>query len=296
MDLTRSEMVSVAKAAGFERVSEHLVADWAKDGLLAPGRHVGRGPGGGRGARYEWSPQQLNLFLLLLKQRDAGNPLKAMLASFPVAFWVYMPTTDIPLIQAKRALRTWWHRASRTTWDRALQIGREVAETLAQSDTPRTAVSELKEIAAGAADRADYPREMLLEWIEECGIREYRVDGHPVTPELQIDLMWSMVTAMNHLDECADDVFYDARRATQCLRMQYFMDYFDPSRRSRIGPNPEPPTKDLLINKACYDVLSSIGIDFVTAPLGRTRPAVAPPHADPHQFFNALPEAAQLRT
>src|SRR6516165_7928534 len=122
---TLDELVSEAHRAGNPNATRRLARSWVGLGLLDESE---KGPsrGRGRGIPRYWSEHQKDLFLLLLRNQAGGARRTETLCNIPVSWWIYRGDPFVPLRQAKRALRTWFAKTRRESWQRSTHSALEL--------------------------------------------------------------------------------------------------------------------------------------------------------------------------
>ncbi len=205
-------METAAREAGFSDVSERLVTDWVSLGLLDQPHRTARGKGNGRGAFYEWSDIQRDLFhTLLLKRPEAKH--RGALCAIPVGIWMYWERrVDTTPPGAPRAKRTWWDRAGRVGWERSLEAARLVVDTFGPAGTTRAAKSRLRWLIAGALESHVFPREEVAASIGQFlgAMSSDGAWGPYRTPAAEVvDGMWSMTVAIERYEELTIGMFQE---------------------------------------------------------------------------------------
>src|SRR5688572_26118989 len=97
----------VAEAQGIDPgINRKLFERYRTLGLIGSGEQVGRGPGGGRGARWLWSENQRQLWLTLIGKRRETTDVRA-LANIPVFVFLFWGENYVSTEQVKLALETY---------------------------------------------------------------------------------------------------------------------------------------------------------------------------------------------
>jgi hypothetical protein len=263
-------MVESAHLAGFKDVKPRLITDWVARGLLGDGQRVGRGRGGGTGARFEWSEEQVALFKWLLTNR-ANVKSPVVLASIPVETWLYWGERWVGLPQLKRVLQSWWRRTNRTGWESSLEMSRKVAESIVPPQTPRKVKQDFRETLAGMIEAHDYSVEVFILMIDEVRVYDpgFGVMGEMgASSDLVARVMLSKIVAMSRFDEITDEMFLEARArlSLSVLEHAHWQSLSDTD--STLTAPPDRISRTYLINKACEDLLAHLGMLLMAHDVG----------------------------
>jgi hypothetical protein len=285
-------MIEGAHLAGFDWATFRLFTDWVRRGLLDIGTNVGKGEGGGRGARYLWPEDQFQLFLVLLRYRPTVKNV-AGLCNFPVGNWLYGGDDCVPLRQVRRALLTWWARTSRTTWDRSHAVARELVRSLAPEGATRAQRRELRELALWIIESGQPDREALAGMIAElarvCPLSVF--GGFKGTAQDLANGIVSMMVAMTRYEELTDGMFLEARFRLRSAALSYVIEY------PQLLANPdnaiatlEQPTLEWLFNGACKQLLLGLGMQLIAVDEHRDLgPVDLTPWDSPPMILESLP-------
>lgn len=288
MGYDRAGLVQVANGAGFPAVTDRTISYWVRLGLLPKARHLGRGAGGGIGALYEWSEDDLRAFLVLLaKQREVRH--LPILAVYPVTSWLYWGDEWTELPQVRRALQTWWTRAGKVTYQVSEQTAVKVAKSVTPKGASRDSRMSLKAAIYEAVDRRIFPREEIIQQLTEAR-KANPTDGligrMGIPPELVVDGMFAMRLAAETIKHdkntakstsaITDEMFEDARRRVNLGGWRYLKQWSEWRALPDIGNEFEIPSIELFFNHACHDVLTDLGMQIML----RERGTPLPPCAD----------------
>lgn len=223
VEYTKSDLVKALQALGYTKISERLVTDWISMGLLGEGRRLGRGKGGGRGAKFVWSDEQFALFRTIVEQRPRVKSV-VVLTAIPVETWLYWGERWVELPQVKRALTTWWGRTQRNGWDSSLHVARVAVNSICPPNTPRIARQDFREILAEMILQKSYSLKdltQLIESVRKFGPEDGLIGQFGIPADLLARSMISMVVAMEHFDEVTDEMYEDARKRIGLYLLQY---------------------------------------------------------------------------
>lgn len=267
---TAEDLVRDAASQGIP-VKQRLITDWVEKGLLdRPTRHsLGRGRGS---APATWPENQRKLFLLLLGKRQEVSRL-ATLCNVPVALWLYFGPEQVPSRQVRRALAT-YGGAYRTGSARAArQTARLVGSHLLPADLSRRERTRLMEnltIELEKTTGGGPPNfEPLLAAAREAfdprdAGRTVGPLGARLTPEAWVRVIDARLAALDLLD-LDDDQPSDARlEDARLARHQHLAEYIrrqpEFARDPNIGALFATPTFEYLVNNACLDLLTVLGM------------------------------------
>lgn len=143
-------MVAAAWAAGFGDVTDRLVAEWVRLGLLDEAERIGRSDGR-RGALYQWPDSQWDLFRTLLAKRTEIPHIRG-LVQISVGVWVYWGNKWVPLRQVRRALESSIGLfGPLRSYRRAVANAREVVRDISGPATTRQAAADRLGVVVVAA-------------------------------------------------------------------------------------------------------------------------------------------------
>lgn len=260
-------MVRKAREAGFGDVSERLVTDWQTWGLLDLPERIGRGKGGGRGALYEWSDTQLDLFLALLAKRAEVKRV-AGLCVIPVSVWLYWGDEFIPLRQVRLALRTWWDAAGELgRVGRSERAARTVVNAFAPGNRGLTVKSKLRDTLAESIRIGQFDVDVVGPLVDQLLGQTQGGTWGPFahTPGEVVTALRAMTVAMNHYDEISDACFVDVRARQRFAILSYVRDYPNLVRHPTFGGWFEDPNLELLVNQSCHHLLLGLGLALIAA-------------------------------
>jgi hypothetical protein len=254
-------MVLAAKGAGFSEVSERLVTDWAQLGLLDHPRREPRPKGSGQGAFYQWSENQRELFLLLLRWRQVVRSVGA-LAEVAVAVWLYRDDEWATLAQVRRALKTWRGRSSRS-YERAERDARTIwravfGDIQVPEDRRRRFVEALTDlIYRRVADEANV-HELVVTLFE-------RVRGHQPRGPFSFDAegaarwIYVVIAGVERFEQLDDDLWNEARKRLRQLIFVYSREWSRLSQDPQVGWLFEDQTPKPFVANACEILLAELG-------------------------------------
>jgi hypothetical protein len=231
-------------------VKRRLLTDWVSLGLLdSPLTH---GRGRGRGVGRSWPEEQAELFLILLKKRLSLRTVTP-LANVPVFTWLVWGDRWVPLRQARKALATWTGAHSRVSSTRARRTARElvrqVAGPRARRDDKRQLVDLIERFAGGAPlDEAA---------LQQAVARLLPEDGR-LFARGYAQLVQCTIEAALKLDAVEDDVFELARASYQTSAAAYLAS----GPATAADANATPRIHEEVVNSACRDLLTQIGIQL----------------------------------
>ncbi len=282
---TRRQLVEEALKAGF-KVSDALIADWVEQGLLGKPARMSRGKGKGPGARYEWSEAQCRLLLLLLDKRKT-LPAIGGLCDIPVGFWLYWAVDWIEVEQVKRALPTWWKRASSTNEDKSLEQARKFVRSYVPKGAPRAASSALRDELQDAMRSGSYDRDRLKELAEAVLARGGQRPKVPYQKDASgtVDDMLSMVTAMTNYGDATTGDFVLVRARLRRIAGDYVRDWHE-LRQGPGGAAFEAPSWEFFTTNSCRHLITGIGQQLRAKHEGWRMPPIepVPPNSIPYEF------------
>jgi hypothetical protein len=263
---TIDQLVADAEVHGHE-TNIRLIRDWTQAGLLdyPTRRPAGKGHGS---LPALYTEEQRNLFLTLLHHRPTTR-IRG-LAKIPVGFWLYYGDTYVPLRQVRLAMSTWLGD-SRSSLRAARETAEEMLVSLDNPAASEKARTVLREIITASANtgKVDFTAlESAARDVFEPGHRRIRrAVGHPAAPVL-VDSVVQAVKARVHAvkklnaGEMSDEQFTLARHA----HLVSFADYIvlQPFLAAQAPENNpglyEPATAEITLNRACGDLLTSLGL------------------------------------
>ncbi len=269
-------MLQAARDAGYKNVSKRLLIDWTELGLLDTPERTGRGPGGGSGSRFEFPDAQRELFLSILQHRG-GLKHVAGLASLPVSAWLYWGDEWVPLRQVRKALMTWWGRGGHL---QSLRKTRDLAErfvdVLVADQASKAKRKRLVDEITSSMDSQHYDVAKITPLVED--VLASLPGGHwgpfQMGTQEAVDLLRAMSVAIEHYDEFSDGAFYEARARIRQNALAYFRDQPQMTEHRVWGHWFNEMSFQDLINRACADLLISLGFMRIAIDYGRTLPTI----------------------
>jgi hypothetical protein len=262
---TAFELVAAAEENGLQ-ASTRLITDWVSLGLLDQPRR--RGLGRGKGVMGTWPVRQAELFLdlLTLRQRQ-GVAHVAPLANLPVLGWLY-GDPNVPLRQTRRALATWCGRHRRATGVSRGTAKRAARQLIGSLEHPhasvrdRTALRRLLEesMRAQMFDRDAFRGAVRRVFDPHDEGWALGPDEAPTTTEAIVRVTEARFTALNALDDLADQEYEDARLIFVATRTEYARKFPSFAADLQGGSMFEEPTLNSLLKNACRDLLTILGM------------------------------------
>lgn len=254
MQYTAEDLVGEAKARGV-MVTKRLVIDWAEVGLLdRPERH---GLGRGKGTVATWPESQRQLFLLLLEKRVDLRKI-APLCNIPVWLWLWYGDAYAPLRQVRRALASWGKGAGHAPWGRGLEKGRELAAQLAAPDASDAARAGLARALAGEIAGTKLVTDRLRRTVEEA-LPAHGTPGQ-VSSDQFLHLLEVRMRVLAEV-ETLDGALWEWARFFYISMKHAFANglppYADQQRESGLIV---PSSLDAIINNACLDLITIVGL------------------------------------
>lgn len=258
---TTDQLVAIVRGEGLS-ATPRLVRDWSELGLLdRPERH---GLGRGAGSTAMWDGNQLELLRALLRQRrDNGSSIHA-LTNAPVGLWLYFGDEYVPLRQVRRALRTWSGPARASSVVRADAAAKEVVDNLTHPSASRRARKWLRELLRELQAGTDVPEEDLLK-AARAVIDPLREGPRgpvtaPLTPEAYIQTIAAITRGFEVLDTAPAAIYEEARKLIRANLAAYAREQPAYALDPNIGHVYEPPTDQLVLNRACHDLVLALGL------------------------------------
>jgi hypothetical protein len=223
-----------------------------------------RGIPGHRGGRREgtWPAEQFELFLLLLELLPKGVPRKS-LCDVPVGVWLDRGSGHVPVRQVRRALRASRLQPSKRA---ARDTGRFLAELFAGGhDLNRQDASELIDAFVNVAITGILDRSALLEAArrvidpENIG-REVGPLGPWIGPEGLVYMIQALLTAIERLDQLADDTFEQARSISPQVTTMYADLQPTLAADREVGAVFQEMTPERFGQDVCRSVLLTLGV------------------------------------
>ncbi|MBR7828874.1 hypothetical protein KDK95_21370 [Actinospica sp. MGRD01-02] len=263
---TIDQLVADARTRQHE-ANPRLIRDWTQAGLLdyPTRRPAGKGHGS---LPALYAEEQRKLFLTLLHHRPTTR-IRG-LAKIPVGLWLYFGDSYVPLRQARLAMTTWLGD-SRTSLRGARETAQEMLLSLDNPAASEAARRHLRTVISDSAytGKVDFRElEAATRAVFEPGHhRVRRAVGHPAAPLLVDSVIQSIkarVHAVKKLNagEISDEQFNLARHT----HLVSFADYivlqpFLAAQAPATNPDMyEPATAEATLNRACGDLLTSLGL------------------------------------
>jgi hypothetical protein len=273
-EYTVDELVELALEAGFE-ASVRLICDWESLGLLdSPRRRpLGRGRGSQKGV---WSEAQKNLFLSLLHhRRQLPANRVAGLANIPVWLWLWWGDDFVPLRQARKALATWCgrHRTKAgVSASEARRMSRRFAETVVQPHTHPRDTAALRRVVEESLQTMSFDHEAFREAVRRvfdphAEGRTIGPAGAPMSTDIVVRAVEARFSALHALDDLTDSQWEDARFIYVVTKIDYAQEQPDLAKHPLTGKTHQPPSLEGDVNKACFDLLTILGMSLL-APEG----------------------------
>lgn len=263
--LTKTGLLNRARARGFDP-SPYLVDDWVERGLLDSPQRVGHGRG--RGVASLWSEEQAQLLLLLLSKRQelTGRSLRP-LYNIPVGLWLLWGDGFASARQVHRALKSWLEASGRIALRKAKAVARESVGQLEHPDAHR----DFREYAFDVlfrAIRGDTNLQSMRDavaWLfdpDDEG-RSVGPSESPLTSETLPRLIEARTIAWAKIEAFTPERLAAARNAYRESLMDYQNDRPTLAQDSELGHLFERLTLDGVINTACLDLLTVLGLGLL---------------------------------
>lgn len=268
-------MVERARQAGFASATARLLSDWVTLGLVDKADR--RGLGRGVGSEATWPHNQLQLFLTVLDKRHEAKQI-ATLCNIPVAIWLWWGDEYVPLRQTRRAMETWaGAREHARSWRAARTSAEQLVGKFAQPNAPASARKELIDLVAKTAMGRPFNGIEILNAFRRAfdPTNSGRTVGRAqitFRPESYVSVIQWRLTALAALKDhdLDDDAFQWARHEYLVSRRDY-QQHVVPAladnaeaadaflRRTGSGIY-VAPTFEEVVNQACVDLLTVLGI------------------------------------
>jgi hypothetical protein len=272
---TAEELLEHAGLLGL-RATRRLITDWVELGLLDEPTHRGLGRARGSAPGY-WPLVQAELFidLLTLRQRE-NEPVVhiAPLANLPVAGWLWQ-YPDVPLRQVRRALATWCGRHRKRSGiarDNAKRIARLYVEMVQHPHATMKSRNGLRRVVEHSLVTQTFDLGIFRDAVEQVfdPHHESRVAGPAAVPlrvDLFVRLAQARFQALKVLEQLTDQQFEDARLIYLQNRREYPQEQPELATDSQFGRMFKEATFDRILNVACLDLLTILGMGLL-APEG----------------------------
>jgi len=268
--------VSSAREAGFDDVSDRMVTEWGRLGLLDIGERVGR-KDGRRGAFYTWPDNQYHLFVTLLGKRGDVRHTKALVV-IPVGIWLYWGDEWVPLRQVRRALLTSVELyGPPASWERAEANAREVVASLRRDGAPGEEVARLhRTLALGLHNGKLDPRN-LRPLVAQVLRSDGRIGGWgPFGWDVNqvVDMLRATTLGVKRIATATDEDLIDARDRLRTAILDYSVSWRRLQELPGYGSTFERPTIDMVIERSCRDLATQLGMQALAEEEGRALPRV----------------------
>jgi hypothetical protein len=275
---TLAELCAAARVAGFDP-SERLVKDWVGLGLLDQAQRRGRGRG--RGVEATWPESQKNLFLLLLTKRQELTRV-AGLCNIPVAIWLWWGDEQVPARQALRALSTWARTQGRASGGPARATAEELVKQYAATDSPKSERGRLTTLITRAASGGEFDADGVRDAFNAIVDPRWTRPPLPTTGDTIVFLTEARLTAIRWLKaktvqlealHLAGAEYRTTRRDYEENLLKWIKATPDLAdailERSTSGRLLLAQTTEQLLNTACLDLLTLLGIHLLGIEHGR---------------------------
>lgn len=253
-------------------VSDRLLDEWVKAGLIDQPRR--RGLGRGRGIEATWPESQLRLFRTVLGKKYSDRVKRIpTLCNIPVFIWLYWGEEFVPTRQVRRALGTWSGAHRRGSMRAAMYTARQVA---AQFDSPQARPQDRNKLIEAIArvgmrgrigeEERDELRRAFLRVFDPWGERgAVGPQGARLTADSWLILIEARLAASANYGTLTDENFLRVRALHASAMQSYIVEQpafaLDPD----IGAQFEAPTADMLANNACQHLLTMLGMETLKA-------------------------------
>lgn len=248
--------------------SSRLLTDWIQIGLVAPPQRPGRGRG--RGRVGTWTAAQRRMFTGLLEKRKETTSIAALLC-IPVWTWLWWGDRYVPLVQLRRALRSWTDAALGSNIDGAARAARQCVRMIRHAESAPDDRARLRRLLSRWTYGEDVDETELREAIHVV-VDPYEEDGvlgplaTPVDAGAVAD--WIIGTrraaralrATGGAEQVPDWLLHWARWAYLDSQHGYVQDQPMLARHPRWGAYfPQTTEQDLILN-ACQHLVGVIAI------------------------------------
>ncbi len=267
-EYTVDDLVKGAHQRGFKDVTARLVVDWVQRGLIDRPTKSGLGKGGGRGtSKGKWSEFQRDLFLREVEQHHAGARRIATLCNLPVFVWLWWGDDWVPLRQVMRAMDT-YRRAYRKSSANAGRItGTEVARDLGNPGGSRHERRLRQDFIQAVAEMSPTGRITDAQRAELVRLAERVFDAEllasPFAKGLAagyVQLIEARLIAIERLPHLAALDYYWERHVYVMTRAESGQEFPRLAEDPAVAKRFRPPTLDEVANRACIDLLTTIGL------------------------------------
>jgi hypothetical protein len=205
----------------------------------------------------------VDLFLAALKYQGEGVAV-ATICTVPISGWIIWEDESVDIEQLQRALSTWWSRAGKPTWTQSHDHALSVIRFFGGNSIPADEVPDFRNELAEVIHSKSYQRERLHERANEMLTAKLGRDLSDYERSLNrglLDEMWSMVRAMEKVDERSlrEDELFDAREVAKHRALQYCDDFQNVYERQPTI-QAEFPTLKFFVNKSPFLLLNALGM------------------------------------
>jgi hypothetical protein len=263
---TTEEALAFATQAGF-RVNKRLVRTWTQQGLI--NRREIRGRGRGRGVIGVWRENDLRLFMVLLGHRARGvGP--AVLSNIVVWLWLAWGDSYVPTDQARRALTTWIKMHRTHSWKSSKQSVKEFERKYRNPGSHRVSRSQFRDELAevsftGVLDAEKLESRAAIAFDPTGKDRPRGPTGAQITAEGYVTLLKARLDAMEHQDQFDDRDLAEGRALYLQARLSYAAEWKRLAADEEMGAVFERPDLNAVINSACLDLITAMGLMRVYA-------------------------------
>jgi hypothetical protein len=232
-----------------------------------------KGRGKGRGALFLWSPNQLELLLLLLAKSREVSRVRVLL-NLPVGVWLYWGDEYIPLRQVRRAMENWADVGRRHAHHDWSGMAKRVVEAIASANSRRQDREVAADLIASLAKTRSVDVSELVEVLEPLVGRENQLlftDAVRVARSLV-----AQVAALDQIGAIPDEVFRWARAMMLVSQAIYQAEQPSLASDPRFGSLHPTPTFEQFVVGACSNLTTVLGLYLVQPPAGDLPMALDP--------------------
>ncbi len=190
---------------------------------------------------------------------------------------MYWGDEYVPLRQVKIALYTYWQRAGKLqSYARVKQEAWVVIRAIVGNEGSRTTRERLHAEILKGMDRQNFDVDALAPLVSELlaalpnqSFGPYRFGANEV-----VDMMRQFAVAMSNYDRFTDGDFIEVRARHRQFILSYLQELPVLVRDPTYGTWFEDLTYNLLVNKACRDLMSGLGQKIIAQERGLTLPPV----------------------
>lgn len=256
---TREEMIETAQAAG--PFNDRLLSDWTARGLLDSPSRSGLGRGRGREVAL-WPEEQRHLLVLLQRKRPGVSRLGA-LANIPVALWLYWGDHYVPTRQARRATRSWAHQnLTARSVSAARTSARTLLSDLAHPDAVTRDMRRAEKILVALMTSGTLNRANLVDALGPVINPPVPQGARPLLdPEAITEFLEARSHAARRVDQFTEVDYRAARTTHHASLAAYLQAQPGLEQTPDIGRLFDRPDLEQLVNRACLDVITHLGLN-----------------------------------